>query len=185
MSYQLSTLIPISDLTLTDRSNLRKQAIERGIARAVVTKVIAREDEAKVRHLQNIVDIPLIVLDQWNTNPLVGPLGTVQSVFQAVAAPQLANNRLAVFYKVAVTTAPIPVSTLAFREGAAAGTTYAIFDLEQLDGCLEPIGYFSEPVVYDPLRVMNIVATCRIITNLPARVILGCYIIEPGGPTIS
>ena len=184
MSYQLSTLIPISDLTLTDRSNLRKQAIERGIARAVATKVIAREDEAKVRHLQNIVDIPLIVLDQWNTAALA-VLGTAYSVFQAVAAPQLANNRLAVFYKVAVPTAPIPVSTLAFREGAAAGTTYAIFDLEQLDGSLEPVGYFSEPVVYDPLRVMNIVVTARIATGLMARVILGAYIIEPGGPTIS
>lgn len=184
MGYQLSTLIPTSDLTLTDRTRLRTAAIAKGIARAIALKVIASEDEAKVRNLQNIVDIPAIVLDQWNTAPLL-VLGTAYSVFQAVAAPQLANNRLAVFYKVGVETAPIPVSTLAFREGVAAGTTYAIFDLEQLANSLEPEGYFSEPPVYDPLRVMNIVVTARIATGLAARVILGAYIIEPGGPVIS
>jgi len=181
MAYQLKVINPVEDLTLTDRQNYRMRAIEAGIERALAKKIAPSRDELVVRHAQNIADFATTV-DQWNTPVLAAAL---VSVFGTAAAPVLAVTKVAVFYKVTVTTAPIPVAALSFREGAAAGTTKAIFDLEQLDGYLVPSGYFSEPVTYDPQNVLNVVVLPRIATGLLCRVIMGCYIIEPAGATIS
>lgn len=182
MAAQIKQLIPTDELTLTDKATFRRQAIERGIARAVAVKAIAGPDQCVVRHADPVADFGMAA-GGWLTNALA-VVGTQYSVFNALT-PTLANNRVAVFYAVAIETFPIPVNILAFREGAVAGTTYAQFDLEQLVTMQQQLGYFSEPVVYDPQRVLNVVATCRIATAAAARVWMGCYIIEPGGPVIS
>ncbi len=190
MAYKTSYLIAKDELDLAKMNAFRDGALIAGIARAIEKKVSGVPDELVVRGFSNALDVVGIVLDQWNTNPIVAPLATpavpnAQSVFQAVAAPALANNKLAVFYKVGVQTAPCPVGALTFRSGGAAGNINAIFDLEQIANCLTPEGYFSEPIVWDPTIPYAAQVSPIIVTNLPARVQLGGFLFEPKGQTIA
>ncbi len=182
---RMKVIIPDSELSLSDMKMAKEMAIKKGIERALARGIAGNENELIARHAQNIADFGTAI-EQWNTAALA-VIGTAYSVFQAIAAPALANNKVAVFYKAGVETTGQPVSLLNFRQGAGGGTTYAVFDLEQLinQNGLGVEGWFSEPVVYDPSEVMNITVTARIATALLARVQLGCFIIEPKGPTIS
>jgi len=183
----MAYLIPTEEITLTDRKDFRNRAIEAGIRRAIALKVIGDRTQAEVREADPVTDFGCGV-GGWQTMPLL-VVGNQYSVFAtavpAALTPQLAVNRLAIFYKVGVETAPTPVQILQFREGVAAGSTYGWFDLEGLATKLEPEGYLSEPMVYDPQRVLNIVVVARIATLAQARVRLGCFIIEPKGPVVS
>ena len=177
-------IIPTEELTLTDIKAFRSQAVEAGIARAIAKKLINNRADAVVREAQPAADFGCAT-DAWLTTPLA-VVNTPVSVFPAAAGnPLLGPTRIAVFYKVGVNTAPNPITLLSFREGAGAGTTYAVFNTEVLDTKLETDGYFTEPVVFDNQRVINIVVTPRVATLLAARVILGCFIIEPRGAILS
>jgi hypothetical protein len=164
-------------------------AVERGIDRATRKLSLART-ELTYRHAQNIADFGTTGREQWLT-ATINAVNAQFSMWSTAAAPAvglnptLANNKVAVFYNVAVLTTPNPVSLLSFRLGAAAGTTKAVFDLEQIEAQLICEGYFSLPIAYDPQDVLNVVATSKINTGAQAQVILGCYIIEPVGTTIS
>ena len=179
----MSILIPKDELTLTDMKDFRGKAINAGIARAVALKVAGAADQLNVRAWENILDAGA-ALDQWNTAALVA-VGIRYSVFQAIPAPILAANKVAVFYKVGVETTPVPVSLLTFRIGGAVGNIKAEFDLEQLVNCLTQEGYFSQPVVYDPTNVMAVQVMARIATGVLARVQFGAIIIEPAGQLVS
>lgn len=182
MAAQEKFIIPVDELSLSDKKAFRAGAIAAGITRAVRTGAIAGPDQCVVRHADPVTDFGMAA-GGWVTAALA-VAGTAVSAMNALT-PTLANNRVAVFYGIAVETFPIPINLLSFREGAAAGTTYAVFDVEQLVTMQQQMGYFSTPIVYDPQRVLNIVVTPRIATGVTARVWLGCYIIEPGGPVIS
>ena len=182
-------IIPSDQLTLTEKARKRQEAVTAGIARAV-KKLSLTEKELVYRQAQNIADFGTVGREQWLTATLAA-INTPYSVWTTLAAPAvgltpaLANNRVAVFYSVAVLTVPNPVSLLSFRKGAAAGTTLAVFDLEQIEAQLITEGYFSLPVEYDPQDVLNVIVTSKIATGAQAAVVLGCYIIEPVGTTIS
>ena len=136
-----------------------------------------------VREAQNILDFGA-ALDQWNTAALA-VVGTNYSVFQAVAAPTLANNKLAVFYKIGCETLPPPVSRVTFRSGGATGNIIAVYDLEMLFEQERLEGYFSEPVVIDPTIIFSVQVMARTATGVLARIPLGCFIVEPAGQTIA
>lgn len=182
MGYETSFIIPKDELTLTDMKDARARAISGGLARAS-SKLGMSESELMVRHVENILDFGT-ALDQWNTAALAA-VGTAYSVLQAIAAPTLANNKLAVFYKVGVQTVPNPVSLLRFRSGGAAGNIKAEFDLEQITNGLTPEGYFSEPIPMDPTETFAIQVVAIIATGVLARIQLGCYLIEPKGQLIA
>lgn len=189
MAYQRSYVIPTEELTLTDIKQARADATAAGIKRAMALKIATSEDGLLVRECDNVIDFGCGV-GGWLTMPLL-VAGNLYSVFAtavpAALTPVLAVNRIAVFYKVGIETAPTPVDQLNFREGVAAGTTYAVFDLEGLATKLVPDGYFTYFPVYDPQRTLNVVVRCRIVlgVGVQARVRLGCFIIEPTGPVIS
>ncbi len=136
-----------------------------------------------IREFQNILDAAA-TLDQWNTFALAA-IGINYSVFNGIAAPVLAADRLAVFYKIGIETAPLPVSRVTFRSGGAAGNIVGVFDLEQLVNRLETDGFLSEPVVYDPSQTFAVQVLCRIATLALARVQLGGLIFEPAGNVIA
>ncbi len=136
-----------------------------------------------IREFQPILDAGA-ALDQWNTAALA-VVGTAVSVFQAVGAPVLAADALAVFYKIGIETVPLPVSRVIFRSGGAAGNTVGIFDLEQLVNRLETDGFLSEPVVYDPSQTFAVQVLPRIATLVLARVQPGALIFEPAGNVIA
>ena len=176
---QTSVIIPTDIIDPGQQIVLMEKAKSAGIRRAIEKRVILAEEQASVRNFENILDA-VAALEQWNTAALA-VLGTAYSVFQAVGAFNLANNKLAVFYAVQVETIPLPVSLLTFRVGGAAGNIKAIFDLEQLATRQVVGGYFSEPVVYDPTDNIAVQVTARIATGVLARVQLGAFIIEPKG----
>lgn len=184
-------ILPAEELTLTEKARLRQSAVQRGIRRAIDGLHIRSNDaQLTYRHPQNIADFGTVGREQWLT-ATIAAINTPYSVWTTLAAPavgltpQLATTRLAVFWGAAIGTVPNPVTLLSFREGAAAGTTMAVFDLETLEPYLVNMGYFSEPVVYDPQAVLNVVVTSKLAPGAQAQVILYCYIIEPKGPVIS
>ena len=176
-------IIPKDDLTLTDRQRFRMEAKAAGVERAMDKLAVRASEELDVRGFENALDAGA-ALDQWRTAALA-VLGTRYSCFQAVAAPTLANNRVAVFYKVAVETIPFPVSLLTFRRQGAVGNIVAEFDLEQLVCADQQEGYFTKPVVFDPTDIFAVQVMARIATGVFARVILGAWIIERKGNLIA
>jgi len=133
-----------------------------------------------IRDFQNILDAGT-ALDQWLTAALA-VVGTPYSCFQAIAAPTMGNNKLAVFYGVSIESVPGPVSRLTFRSGG--GNNLAMFDLEPLYTQDRQSGFFTEPVVIDPTITFSAVVTARIVAAA-SRVQLGAFIVEPAGQTIA
>ncbi len=205
-------LIPTGSMSLMDQRDYRTKAIAAGLERAADKKIgnitdevpgLAGQTDRKlrtqavlawlqkgnwptsldVREYQPLLD-GVTVLDQWLTAALVA-VGVAYSALQAVVAPVMAANRLAVFYKIGVETAPCPISRVIFRAGGAAGNIIGIFDVEQLVNRLETDGYFTEPVVIDPSIIYAVQVLARIATGAVAQVQLGALIVEPAGQTIA
>ena len=176
-------IIPVDDLTEGDKATMRRKAIDAAMARAIETRVVVKENEALVREPEPVTDFGMAV-GGWLA-PALAAVGTAVTVFNGVAAPQLANNRVVVWYGCFINTVPLPVYELTFREGAAGGSTYAIFMLDQLESRQQMACYFSEPVWYDPQRVQLIQWLPKVILGAGARLGLLGFIIEPKGPTVS
>lgn len=156
----MSYVIPTSELTKGAIREFKSKAIEAGIAAAVRAGFGAR-NQLVVRHAFPRTDfgspttgytneiyiggvIALAAINAWGS-----PFSTV-GVLPGVC-PQLANNKVAVFYKVADTEGAPAITAVRFRQGATAASTLATFFLQQpQDAKLEPDVYFSEPVVYNP-----------------------------------
>lgn len=179
----MSYIVPKDDTTITDRKAFRQAAREAGLARAVEKLGMSR-DEFCVRQLLNIVDAGS-ALEQWNTPLLAAPIGTAYSVFQAAAPVTLANNKVAVFYGIAIETAPVPVARLIFRLGGVLGNVIAEFDLEQIVNADTVEGYFNEPICIDPTTIFDIQVTARVATGAIARIQLMNFLIEPVGQIIA
>lgn len=198
----INMLQPIDTLTLSDQKEFRLRALAAGLARASYKKIGSVGDHLTdknvaykaivdgqwpksldCREAQPILDFGC-ALDQWNTAALA-VVGTAYSALQAIAAPVLAANRIAVFYKIGIETIPMPISRVTFRSGGAAGNIIGVFDTEQLINHQQWVGFFSEPVVIDPTTTFAVQVLCRIATGLLADVQLGCLIFEPAGTTIA
>ena len=203
-------IIPVGSMTLTDQKDYRMNAISAAIERASQKKIGSVADEIPgysvlssrgqridqitnwlklgntpasidVREPQPGLDFACTV-DDWQT-PALAVINTFYTIFNGVVAPALNAVRIAVWYGVAVETAGFPVSRLRWRTGGAAGNIIAEFDLEQLINRLESIGFFSEPVIFDPTLPYSGTVRCRIATALLARVQPMGFIIEPAGTT--
>jgi hypothetical protein len=184
MTSAYKYILPVDDLTEGDKAAFRRAAINAGMLRAIKTKVVTAEDEALVRDADPLTDFATPA-GGWATLAFAAVGTLVNAMGLALGAPaQLANNRVAVFYGYWYETLPLAASTLSFREGAAAGSTYAVFNLEQLAARNQTACYFSEPIWYDPQRVMNIVYNPRVVAGVQ-RMGLMTFIIEPRGPVVS
>jgi hypothetical protein len=172
-----------NDLTESMKAAYRTQAAEAGLKRAMITRVVTSREEALVRHPEPVIDFGMAV-GGWLA-PAFAAVGTDYTVFNAVANPQLANNRVVVFYGCFIETIPNPAYLLTFREGAAGGSTYAMFELEEMNVRQETVGYFSEPVYYDPQRVLEVEWRARAIVGAGSHMGLLGFIVEPRGPVIS
>ena len=203
-------IIPVGAMTLTDQKDYRINAISAAIERASQKKIGSISDEIPgysllgsmqqridsitnwlrlgntpksidVREPQPALDFACVI-DDWQT-PALAAVNTFYTIFNGVVAPTLNAVRIAVWYGVAVETAAFPVSRLTWRTGGAAGNIIAEFDLEQLINRLESIGFFSEPVIFDPTLPYSGTVRCRIATGLLSRVQPMGFIIEPAGTT--
>jgi hypothetical protein len=197
-------------MTLTDQKEYRMNAIAAGIERASQKKIgtIADEIPGYAQAVSREARIQLIInwikqgntpssidvrapqptldfgctVDDWQT-PALAAVNTFYTIFNGVVTPTLNAVRLAVWYGVGVETVPFPVSRLTWRSGGAAGNIIAEFDLEQLINRLEPIGFFSEPVIFDPTLPYSATVRCRNATGAIARVQPMGFLLEPAGTT--
>lgn len=203
-------LIPVGSMTLTDQKEYRMNAISAAIERASQKKIGNIADEITgyagfknrgdridaitawlklgntpasmdVREPQPTLDFACTV-DDWQT-PALAAVNTFYTIFNGVVTPTLNAVRIAVWYGVAVETAGFPVSRLTWRSGGAAGNIIAEFDLEQLINRLESIGFFSEPVIFDPTLPYSGTVRARVATGLLCRVQPKGFIVEPAGTT--
>ena len=176
----MSWIIPKDECTLSEMKAFRERAMAAGIARCAM-KLGQKADELTVLQMQQVPETGA-ALEQWNT-AVLNALGGAFSVFQAggAGAPVLANNRLLVFYGIAIETFPCPVSRLTIRAGGIAGNVLADFDLEQIVNSDTMEGYFDQPVCIDPTQTFAVQVSCRIITNAIARIQLKNWLIMPAG----
>jgi hypothetical protein len=203
-------IIPIGSMTLTDQKEYRIKAIAAGIEYCTQKKIGTVSDEIPgysvlnqrqaridtitdwlqkgntpqsidVREPQPAGDFACTV-DDWQT-PALAAVNTFYTIFNGTATPTLNAVRCAVWYGVAVETAGFPVSRLTWRKTGAAGNIIAEFDLEQLINRLENIGYFSEPVIFEPTLPYSGTVRCRIITGAICRVQPMGFLFEPAGTT--
>ena len=132
---------PSENLTLSRRENMRVASIVAGIEHCYEKSIGSRDDipglsagmdrKSRINVIRNFLinegppkslDIrevqPLLdagtALDRWQTAAMA-VVGTAYSCFQAIPAPVNPANRVIVFYKVGIETAPSPVSRLIFR----------------------------------------------------------------------
>ena len=178
----MSYIIPKDECTLSEQRGFKEAALQAGLVR-IVDKVGGAQDEYVGREFAPIADAGAAA-DQWNT-AVLAVIGTAVSVFQAIPSPTLAANKLAVFYGVAITTAPVPVSRLVFRHGGVGGNIVAVFDLERIINAQTVEGYFGQPVPWDPNTQMTVQVIPSIATGALCRVVLWNWLIEPIGPTIA
>jgi len=174
-------LILADDLTEAQKQGRRDKCIHDTLERAVKLNVIGSEPEALVRHPDTVADFAMAV-GGW-VSAAFAAVGTLVSIFNALN-PAVAGNRMVVFYGLWVDSLPLAASQLIFREGVNAGSTYAQFSLEEMAAARSLRAFFSEPVWYDPLRVMNVVLNPRIIAGTQRIGLMG-FVIEPKGPTVS
>ncbi len=208
-------IIPVGSMTLTDQKDYRMNAIAAVIERASQKKIGNISDEIPgysqlgsrqqridqitswlklgntpatidIREPQPTLDFACTV-DDWQTPALVA-VNTFYTIFNGVVTPTLNAVRIAVWYGVGVETAGFPVSRLTWRSGGAAGNIIAEFDLEQLVNRLENIGYFSEPVIFDPtLPYSGTVRARALAGGAPSGVFCRVqpmgFIAEPAGTT--
>ena len=192
----INQLLNVGSVSLVNQQTARTAAIKAGFQRCLAKKIGDAADisavlaqgapnanSVDVREFQPILDAGT-TLDQWNTAALAA-VGTAYSVFQAITAPQLANNKLVVFWGIQVETVPLPVSRVIFRSGSATGNLIGMYDLEQMVTRQEGFGFFSTPVVIDPSLTFAVQVLCRVATGVIARVQLAGYVFEPTGQTLA
>lgn len=188
----MSYLIPTEEIALANQERLRQAATKAGMERALELKLasvgpIERYSGLVARDADYVTDfVPVATsagLAGWLSMPLAA-IGILYSIFAnnvpAALTPQVPNNQVVVFYKVSVLTlaGPDPVSMLFFRTGVGANLK-AQFDLEALYGKMVSDGYFTKPVVYDPMEIITSQVEARVAIGVGCRVRLGTLIIEP------
>lgn len=135
-----------------------------------------------VREVQPNLDFGTgAVLDNWQSAALA-IVGTAVSNFGGgIVAPVMNAVRLVVWYGVSLVSLPFAVNRLIFRSGGAAGNIQALFDLQTLFPLQEAVGYFSEPVIWDPSLTYAMQLLPSIATGVLAVVPIMNFLFEPSG----
>lgn len=193
MADKTCFVIPTEELTLSELSRRRQEAIQYGKARASKIWEVS-VDDLTARDADYVNDFILpatpaaVATAGWLSLPLLA-VGTWYSVFAnstpIAVTPVCPNNQLWVFYKVAVLTVagPDPVCGLEFRTGTAANLKN-YFDLENLYGKTVADGYFSQLVNYENPEICTCNVECRVAIGVGCRVKLGTFIIETMQTTV-
>ena len=196
----------MSYLILSDRVSLAQQerlraGAERMARIRLATKLSVPQSQALDRenpaiicrdadYVTDFVPVAAIAgLAGWLSMPLAAIAG-MYAVFAnnvpAALTPQVPNNQVWIFYGIDVLLADAAAETVSFIQFGVgrANNRRAQFNLESLYGGLSASGYFSQPVVYDPMEVANVQIRARIATAVGARVRLATLIAEPIQETV-
>lgn len=173
--------IPISDLTLAERQNVRA-AVDANLLTAAL-KTAIRDDPSQliIRDALPNLDLGLAATDDWLIAG-VGVAGTeLQYISQLIAQTQAIG-----VYGVSIEQANPAISRIRLSLGPASNTTLAQYQIEDTYPRLEPVAYFSEPTVFPKNVTARIMVMPR--TAFAAntqRLQLLARTIEPLGDVIS
>jgi hypothetical protein len=189
----MAYVIPTNELTLTDIKNFKEKCLQAGLEEAMSHGLARTMNELTVREALPFTDFGAgavgWTIEQYR-NPVIAAAGW-GSVFDAGAlpanVPQLANNKVAVFYKFTNYTVAPSLIGLRFRLGQQGATTRAVFQAQlEIGSKLEPDVYLSEPIVYGPNDWVYIEGYYDLaVAALGEAFAFKCYIMEPVGGVVS
>jgi hypothetical protein len=177
-----SYLIAAGDLSLDDRKSLRSNSDE--VLKAAATRLAIRDrlEDLIIRDTLPNADLALATSDDW----LVAGAGVAGTELQYIGTT-LAVDRCVAFYGVGSESVPQQISRVRLTLGAASAQIRGVFQLEQLNSRLEPLGYFSESIVFtrqEFVRIMVMPRTGGFAANTQ-RLHFLARTIEPIGSTVS
>ncbi len=199
----MSYVIPTNELTLADIRGYKQAALAAGVLVARNRGIGDSLYDAATNPKGNLIARAGFPFTDFGAapagagwiaenyvNPAIAAAGW-GSVFSGGAlpgaAPQLASNKVAIFYKFANTSAVPVITAIRFRIGGQGSSTKASFFLQmETEAKLEPDVYFSEPVVYEPQDFIFIEALYTVPVAVGGQTIpFGTFVIERLGPTVS
>ncbi len=177
-----SYLLAIGDLSMPDRQAIRGNCDQLLLRAAEKLAIRANDDDLIIRDCLPGTDLGLVAnQDDW----LVAGAGVQATELQYIGS-QLSVDKCVAFFGVSFESAPNDISRLRLTLGAASGQIRGVYQVEQLNSRLEPVGYFSEPVVFIRQEYVRILVMPRVafVAN-SQRVALLSRTIEPIGATVS
>lgn len=155
MASVRSYLIPRADLDLASRAALRINVdakLEEAARKLAIRPSI---DDLVIRDTLPTTDLGMAAGESW-IDPIAG-VAAVEHVYFTVV---VAQDRVIGFWGVGVETATAGIDQVRFQ--VAAGSVRGHFQIEQLQSSLEPVGYFSEAVIFTRQETLN----CRVLPRL-------------------
>ena len=176
-----SYLIPVGDLSLQDRQDMRGNCDVALIQNAKRVAIRDQESDLILRDSLPNVDFGLAAQEDW----LIAGAGVVAVELQYTLAV-IANDRCVGFFGLGVESAPPSISRLRLTLGAASAQIRGVFQLEQLYSRLEAAGYFSEVVVFTRNETCRIMVMPRLAFAVNTeRLHLLARTVEPIGAVVS
>jgi hypothetical protein len=179
----LPYIIPVGDLDIGTRSQMRQQCDQSLFARALdIRKLAATRNELVVRDIIPNVDLVNIagglVTAWWITGALVA---NTPYIYVNAICPQ---DKVIAFYGVSQESVLPATALVYFRVGATGNSTRAVCNLEVLYARMESQGYLDMEVMYDPNERIFIDLLPRINAATERLMLMG-RVIEPIGATVS
>jgi hypothetical protein len=185
----MSYVVPTNELTLGDIKGFKQAAIEAGILRALSLGTARDRSELVVRQALPHTDFGAAgagyALEEYRNGAMAAGVWTL--LFDTLAAPILAPNQLAVFYKFANYSVAPTIPAIRFRLGPTGASTLATFHIQLDTGSkLEPDVYFTEPIIYNPQDTLFIEGYSTVgVGALGEAFAFGCFVVERLGAVIS
>lgn len=181
MPSSKSYLLPIGDLTLQERQEIRANVNMVLDANASRLAIRDRLEDLIIRDTLPNTDLGLAAQEDW----LIAGAGVVATELQYISAA-LAQDRVIAFFGVGSETAAASISRIRLTLGAASTTVRGLFQLEALNTRLEPAGYFSSPIVFTKQETARIMVMPRLAFAANSeRLTLFARTIEPIGAVVS
>lgn len=183
--------VPVDELSIARIEGYREAAKKAALKRAQGLKLATKMEELIFREAAPQTDFGNAAgTVGWATEHYVTGailVNTWTLVFSTAAVPQLANNKIAVIYKIVDWNVPCRVAAVRFRLGLTGATTLGWFPVEQfINVKMTPEVYLSEPIVYNPSQFLFIECYCSVAVPAAGETLgFGAFIAEPSGEQVS
>jgi len=184
-----SYLVPIGDLSLGDRQKMRAHCDDVIVDLALTRAIKPAPEQLIVRDCLPNTDMgvaapggaALAAQESWLVPALAAVAAETQ--FFSIVVPV---DRIIGFFGCAPETVPYVFSRLRITLGVTSQQARGVFQLEQLNARLEPVGYFSETVAFANSEVIRTMLMARAAAALNTQVFpLYARTCEAIGATVS